>query len=103
MYSYYLGPQGYYNGCSNSPTFTQASYNGNINYEKQLETLLEGLYDGTALKADYTEIDEAIAEIEQKLADENVTDEAKAGLEEIKVTSSCPNRLIVDRTIASHP
>ena len=50
-------------------------------YEKALD---EGIADGTAVKADYTEIDEAIAEIEQKLADENVTDEAKAGLEEIK-------------------
>ena len=39
---------------------------------------------GKPIKADYTEIDEAIAEIEKKLADENVTDEAKAEFEEIK-------------------
>ncbi len=50
-------------------------------YEAALDA---GIEDGTAVKADYSEIDEAIAEIEQKLADENVTDEAKAGFEEIK-------------------
>ena len=50
----------------------------------KIDEITAGIKDGTAVKADYTAIDEAIAEIEQKLADENVTDEAKAGLEEIK-------------------
>ena len=48
------------------------------------EVIEAGIADGTMLKADYTEIDKAIAEIEEKLASENVTDEGKAGLEEIK-------------------
>ena len=52
--------------------------------ENLISTVESDIESGRVIKADYTEIDEAIAEIEQKLADENVTDEAKAGLEEIK-------------------
>ncbi len=49
-----------------------------------VEVVEEGIADGTALKADYTEIDEAIAALDEKLADVNLTDEAKAELEAIK-------------------
>ena len=49
-----------------------------------VEVVEEGIADGTALKADYTEIDEAIAALDEKLADVNLTDEAKTELEEIK-------------------
>ncbi len=49
-----------------------------------IEVVEEGIADGTALKADYTYIDEVIAEIEEKFADEYLTDEKKAELEEIK-------------------
>ncbi|MBR2315586.1 MAG: hypothetical protein IKA56_02985 [Clostridia bacterium] len=84
---YYYGPNGFYSSCVNNPNYTQASYDSAIksyDYENQLKALIAGLKDGTMLKADYTVIDEAIAEIEEKLASENVTDEGKAGLEEIK-------------------
>ncbi len=48
----YTGAQAYYNGCVNSTTFTQQSYNNNIVYEQNLEELLAGLKDGTMLKFD---------------------------------------------------
>ena len=44
-------------------------------YETELDA---GIEDGSALKADYTYIDEVIAEIEEKFADEYLTDEKKA-------------------------
>ncbi len=84
---YYYGPNGFYSSCVNNPNYTQASYDSamkSYDYENQLKALIAGLKDGTMLKADYTVIDEAIAEIEEKLASENVTDEGKAELEEIK-------------------
>ena len=87
MVGNYYSPNGFYSGSVNNPSYSQAAYDeaeANFGFRDQLETLIAGLKDGSALKADYTEIDEAIAEIEQKLADENVTDEAKADLEEIK-------------------
>jgi hypothetical protein len=77
----------YYQSQLNNSNYSQKNYDDdmiNVGYENQLETLLAGLKDGTMLKADYTAIDEAIAELDEKLADENLTDEAKAGLEEIK-------------------
>ena len=49
-----------------------------------VEVVEEGIADGTAVKADYTHIDETIAEIEEKFADEYLTDERKARLEQIK-------------------
>ncbi|MBO5937279.1 MAG: leucine-rich repeat protein, partial [Clostridia bacterium] len=49
-----------------------------------IEVVEEGIADGTAVKADYTHIDETIAEIEEKFADEYLTDERKAKLEQIK-------------------
>ncbi len=52
--------------------------------EKIVADAEEKIASGEYVKADYTEIDEAIAKIEQKLTDENITDEGKAGLEEIK-------------------
>ncbi len=87
MVGYYYGPNGFYSSSFGNPNYPQSDYDRvmtEYGFKNQLETLLAGLKDGSALKADYTEIDEAIAEIEQKLADENVTDEAKADLEEIK-------------------
>ena len=53
-------------------------------FEKLVSDAEEKIASGEYLKADYTAIDEAIADIEQKFVDENVTDEAKAGLDEIK-------------------
>ncbi len=84
---YYYSPRGFYNGSVNNPNYSQAAYNeaiANYDLENMLETLIAGLKDGTMLKADYTEIDEAIAELNEKLVDVNITDEAKAGLDEIK-------------------
>lgn len=84
---YYYSPRGFYNGNVNNPNYSQAAYNeaiANNDLENMLETLIAGLKDGTMLKADYTEIDEAIAALDEKLADVNLTDEAKAGLDEIK-------------------
>ena len=49
-----------------------------------VEVVEEGIADGTALKADYTEIDATIASLAEKLADVNLTDKAKAELEAIK-------------------
>ena len=78
---------GYYMSCKNNGNHSQADYDQNMagnNWEGQIEEILAGVKDGTMLKADYTEIDEAIAALDEKLADVNLTDEAKAGLEEIK-------------------
>ena len=78
---------GYYMSCKNDGNHSQADYDQNMagnNWEGQIEDILAGIKDGSALKADYTAIDEAIAELDEKLADENLTDEAKAELEEIK-------------------
>ena len=54
------------------------------NWVKNAQSILAKIENGEYLKADYTEIDEAIDDIEEKLASENVTDEGKAELEEIK-------------------
>ena len=78
---------GYYMSCKNNGNHSQFDYDQNMagnNWEGQIEEILAGIKDGTALKADYTEIDEAIAKLDEKLADENLTDEAKSELEEIK-------------------
>ena len=83
----YWGPYYYYQSQLNNANHSQASYDENMknnNFENDLAALAAGLKDGTMLKADYTAIDEAIAEIEEKLGDVELTDEAKAGLEEIK-------------------
>ena len=53
-------------------------------FEKLVSDAEEKIASGEYVKADYTAIDEAIADIEQKFVDENVTDAAKAGLDEIK-------------------
>ncbi len=84
---YYYSPRGFYNSNVDNPNYSQAAYNeaiANYDLENMLETLIAGLKDGTMLKADYTAIDEAIAELNEKLVDVNLTDEAKAGLDEIK-------------------
>ncbi len=78
---------GYYMSCKNNGNHSQADYDQNMadnNWEGQIEDILAGVKDGTALKADYTEIDEAIAALDEKLADVNLTDEAKTELEDIK-------------------
>ncbi|MBR5826686.1 MAG: hypothetical protein IKY78_06345, partial [Clostridia bacterium] len=78
---------GFYMSCKNNGNHSQFDYDRNMadnDYEGQIEGVLAGIKDGTALKADYTEIDEAIASLDEKLADVNLTDEAKAELEEIK-------------------
>ncbi len=80
----YTGTLAYYNGCSNSPTFTQQNYNSNISYEKYLEALLAGLKDSSMLVADYTEIDEAIKAIDEALENATINDEMTAELEDIK-------------------
>ncbi len=80
----YTGTLAYYNGCSNSPTFTQQNYNSNIRYEKNLEALLAGLKDGSMLVADYTEIDEAIKAIDEALENATISEEMAAALAEIK-------------------
>lgn len=78
---------GYYMSCKNDGNHSQADYDQNMagnNWDGQIEAILAGVKDGSALKADYTAIDEAIVKLDEKLADKNLTDEAKAGLEEIK-------------------
>ena len=83
MYAKYLDAVEYYNMYCDDSTYSQFFYDF-YGYESDLVEIIDAIKDGTALKADYTEIDEAIAEAEKKYADENLTDEAKAGLDEIK-------------------
>ena len=78
---------GYYMSCKNDGNHSQANYDQHTadnNWEGQIEAVLAGVKDGTALKADYTEIDAAIATLDEKLADVNLTDEAKAEFDAIK-------------------
>ena len=83
----YSGPYSYYRGQINNGNLTQADHDRNMaayDYENQLETLLAGLKDGTALKADYTEIDEVIAAIDEALKTASVTEDMQAELDSIK-------------------
>lgn len=83
----YYGPYYYHQNQLNNNNLSQADYNRNMleyDFENQLIALLAGLKDGSMLKADYTEIDEAIATLDEKLADVNLTDEAKAEIEALK-------------------
>ena len=78
---------GYYMSCKNNGNHSQADYNQHTadnNWEGQIEDVLAGVKDGTALKADYTEIDAAIASLDEKLAGVNLKNEANAELEAIK-------------------
>ncbi len=69
----------------NKPETTKPQVDEMVGELKALkEKIDKGTEDGTLIKADYTEIDEAIKAVEDKLADENITDEGKAELEEIK-------------------
>ena len=83
----YSGPYGYYMAAINNGNYTQADHDRSIaayDYENQLETLLAGLKDGTMRKADYTEIDEVIAGIDEALKTATVSDEMQAELDGIK-------------------
>ncbi len=83
----YADAVNFYKNNSNNPGYNQNAYDYYVNssdLENQLEKLIAGLKDGSAVKADYTAIDEAIEELDEKLSDVNLTEEAKAGLEEIK-------------------
>ena len=83
----YSGPYGYYMAVINDGNYTQADYDRRIaeyDYENQLETLIAGLKDGTMRKADYTEIDEVIAGIDEALKTATVSDEMQAELDGIK-------------------
>ncbi len=83
----YDGPTSYYNSNRNKVDLSQASYHRTMEeyqYEAQLESLLAGLKDGTMLKADYTEIDEVIAGIDEALKTATVSEEMQAELDGIK-------------------
>ncbi len=83
----YSGPYSYYRGQINNGNLTQPEHDRNMvtyGYETQLETLLAGLKDGTALRADYTEIDEVIAAIDEALKTASVTEDMQAELDSIK-------------------
>ena len=85
-YGLYASPNGYYTGSVNSSVEQSAqSQKGYLeSFTANLEELITLLETGRALKADYTEIDEAIEALDEKLADVNLTDEAKAELEGLK-------------------
>ena len=83
----YYGPYYYHQNQLNNNNLSQADYNRNMleyDFENQLIALLAGLKDGSMLKADYTEIDEAVTTLEKV----KLTDEAKAQLGEIKAELS---------------
>ena len=83
----YYSPNAYYSGSVNNPNHSQNDYDRvmrEYGFPEMLTTFIADLKDGSALKADYTAIDEAIVRIEEKLQAMTFNEAVTAEFEEIK-------------------
>lgn len=83
----YYGPNAFYSGSSTNPDICQNDYDRvmrEYGFDESLPAFIADLRDGTALKADYTAIDEAIERIEEKLQEITFKESVVAEFEEIR-------------------
>ena len=83
----YYGPNAYYSGSVNNNNHSQNDYDRvmrEYGFDEILPRFIDDLKDGSALKADYTDIDEAIVRIEEKLQQMTFNEAVTAEFEEIK-------------------
>ncbi len=85
----YYNPNGYYNSCVNNKNLSQKTHDITMQqygFVAMLTALIEGVKNGTALRADYTEIDAAIEDVDGLLEEATINEELTAELEEIKAS-----------------